>query len=254
MHSAEIQIRYYKGKLVASRSHLKSHSKGAGGSFKMYCFEFTNVSFGWPGGRTVLDDQTFTIPDKGFVVVRGESGAGKSTLLRMMNRLEEPQSGVICYRGRHLADFEPPLLRQRVGYVHQLPVVSDITVRETLLMPFTFAANRGLAIPGDDDLSTRLAQVHLGMLNLDERAGALSVGQRQRLSFVRALMTGPDVLLLDEPTASLDSGSREIVEQMAEKLCIDGTTIIMVTHDGFAPQDVPLVEIQLQNGKVDLCQ
>jgi len=220
----------------------------------MNCFEFENVSFAWPGGRTVLADQTFAIADNGFVVVRGPSGSGKSTLLRMMNRLEEPQSGTIRYCGRDLADYDPPRLRQRVAYFQQMPVVADVTVRETLLMPFTFMVNKGLTPPADDDLVDRLEAVHLGMVQPDERAGALSVGQRQRLSLARSLMTGPDVLLLDEPTASLDRESQAVVEQMAEQLCAEGTTIIMVTHDGFSPQRLPMVQIHIQDGKVDVCR
>ena len=218
----------------------------------MDCFEFRNVSFSWPAGRTVLKDQTFAIPERSFVVVRGPSGSGKSTLLRMMNRLEEPQSGVIRYRGRNLTDCDPPRLRQRVGYLQQMPVVADVTVRETLLMPFQYAVNQALKPPSDDALATRLDEVHLGMVELGERAGALSVGQRQRLSLVRALMTAPEVLLLDEPTASLDSESRVVVERKAEKLCVAGTTVVMVTHDGFLPQGVPMVEIHIRDGKVDL--
>jgi ABC-type lipoprotein export system ATPase subunit len=66
-------------------------------------------------------------------------------------------------------------------------------------------------------------------------------------------MTEPDVLLLDEPTASLDSESREVVEEMAEQLCSDGTTVIMVTHDGFSPRRTPMVTIHIQDGKVDIC-
>jgi putative ABC transport system ATP-binding protein len=219
----------------------------------MNCFEFRNISFAWPGGRTVLEDQTFTIPDGSFVVVRGPSGSGKSTLLRMMNRLEEPQSGVIRYRGRDLTDYDPPRLRQRVVYFQQMPVVADVTVRETLLMPFRYAVNKRLIPPADDDLAARLDEVNLGMLELGERAGALSVGQRQRLSLARALMTGPEVLLLDEPTASLDSESQVVVEQIAEQRCTDGATVIMVTHDGFSPRSMPMVEIHMQDGKVDIC-
>ena len=218
----------------------------------MNCFEFDDVSFTWPGGRTVLNHQTFFIPDKRFVVLRGPSGAGKSTLLRLMNRLEEPQSGIIRYRGRALADYDPSMLRQRVGYFQQIPVVSDITIRDTLLMPFGFKINKGLVPPADNELAILLEEVHLGMLKLDEGAGALSVGQRQRLSLVRALMTGPEVLLLDEPTASLDSRTQEVVERKAEQLCIEGTTVIMVTHDDFLPRNVPMVEIRLQDGKVEL--
>ncbi|PIE66870.1 MAG: hypothetical protein CSA23_06935 [Deltaproteobacteria bacterium] len=218
----------------------------------MNCFEFEHVSFAWPGGRTVLADQSFTIAQGRFVVVRGPSGSGKSTLLRMMNRLEEPRSGTIRYRDLDLADYDPPRLRQRVRYFQQMPVVDDVTVRETMLMPFKYAVNKELTPPSDDALTARLGDVHLEMVDLEERAGALSVGQRQRLSLVRALMTGPEVLLLDEPTASLDSESQAIVERMAERLCDDGTTIIMVTHGGFSPRRVPMVEIHLDDGKVTI--
>jgi putative ABC transport system ATP-binding protein len=218
------------------------------------CFEFTTVSFGWPGGRTVLTDQTFTLPIGSFAMIRGASGAGKSTLLRLMNRLEEPQSGVIRYRGRDLSDYEPPQLRQQVAYVQQRPVVLNISVRETLLMPFVFAVNKELTPPHDDELTTRLDEVCLGMVGLNEHAAALSGGQQQRLCLVRALMTKPDVLLLDEPTASLDSESRAIVEQMAQQHCASGVTVVMVTHEGFSPRDVPVAEIRLRDGQVDVCQ
>lgn len=215
-------------------------------------FVFENVSFTWPGGRKVLKNQDFSIPVGAFAVVRGPSGAGKSTLLRLMNRLEEPQSGVIYYRRRPLSNYDPPRLRQQVAYLQQVPVVSDITVRETLLTPFTFGVNKGLASPSDKKLSMRLDELLLGGVGLDERAAALSVGQRQRLCLARALITGPDTLLLDEPTASLDSESTTVVVQMAEELCKNGATIVMVTHDGFSPRDVPMVEISIQNGKVAL--
>jgi len=134
---------------------------------KRHCFEFKHISFAWPGGRTVLEDQTFTIPEGSFVAVHGPSGSGKSTLLRLMNRLVEPQSGTIRYRGHDLADYDPPRLRQRVGYLQQMPVVADVTVRETLLMPFKYAVNKALTPPSDDDLVTRLKEVHLGMVELN---------------------------------------------------------------------------------------
>lgn len=218
------------------------------------CFEFRNVSFGWPGGRTVLRDQSFSLPAGRLIVVRGPSGAGKSTLLRLMNRLEESQSGVIRYRGRDLCDYDAPRLRQQVAYVQQMPVVPDVSVRETLLMPFGFGVNKGLTPPEDDELTARLDEVCLGGVGLNEHAAALSGGQQQRLCLVRALMTQPDVLLLDEPTASLDNESRTVVEQMAEQRCASGVTVIMVTHEGFLPRHMPMVEIRLRDGKVEVGQ
>ncbi|MDM8516330.1 ABC transporter ATP-binding protein [Desulfobacterales bacterium HSG16] len=219
------------------------------------CFEFKDVSFSWPnGGRTVLNRETFTIPAGIFAMVRGPSGSGKSTLLRMLARLEEPQKGVISYRNHAIADYDPPKLRQQVAYLSQIPVVPDVTVREALLMPFSYGVNKNLDAPSDDDLAIRLDEVLLGEIRLNERAAALSGGQKQRLCLLRALMIWPDVLLLDEPTASLDRESQAVVEQMAEQLCIDGVTVVMVTHNGFSPRDVPMTEILIQEGRVKICQ
>ncbi len=201
----------------------------------------------------MLKNESFSIPIGVFAMARGPSGAGKSTLLRMMVRLEEPGEGVIRYRDRPLADHDPPRLRQRVAYLNQTPVVPDVTVREALLMPFSFGVNKELAPPPDDELSARLEEVLLGEIGLEERAAALSGGQRQRLCLLRALMTGPDALLLDEPTASLDRESEEVVVRMAEQLCIGGASVVMVTHDGFAPRGAPMMEIRIQEGRVDIC-
>lgn len=218
------------------------------------CFEFRNVSFAWPGGRMVLNNQTFTLDAGSFSVVRGPSGAGKSTLLRLMNRLEEIQSGVIYYNGRALGEYDPSRLRQKIAYLQQMSVVPDVTVRETLLMPFRFGISKELTPPGDDELVARLDQVLLGVVGLNENAAALSIGQRQRICLLRALMTGPEVLLLDEPTASLDSKSQGVVEEMAEHLCDGGATVVMVTHDRFSPKGVPMTEIRIQDGKVNICR
>jgi putative ABC transport system ATP-binding protein len=215
-------------------------------------FDFENVSFSWPGGRSILKEQSFAIPVGVFTVVRGMSGTGKSTLLRLMNRLEEPQSGVIRYLGRPLSDYEPPRLRKQVAYLQQMPVMPNVTVRETLLSPFAFVANKETVPPTDKELSMRLDELLLGNVGLDDRATALSVGQRQRLCLVRALMSGPDTLLLDEPTASLDNESSKVVERRVEKLCNKGTTVVMVTHDNYMPSDVHVLEIRLRNGKVEL--
>ncbi len=121
-------------------------------------------------------NESFAIPIGAFAVVRGPSGSGKFPLLRMMARLEEPQEGAIRYRDRPLADHDPPKLRQRVAYLNQTPVVPDVSVREALLMPFSFGVNKELAPPSDDELSARLVEVLLGEIGLDERAAALSGG------------------------------------------------------------------------------
>lgn len=218
------------------------------------CFEFENVSFAWPGGKTILDGQSFSLPKGVFAVVRGPSGSGKSTLLRLMNRLEEPVAGEIRYLGRSLNDWSPPLLRQKVAYLHQMPVVPDLSVRETLCHAFTFNINKALDPPGDSALTAQLERVGLGDVGLGDPAAALSGGQRQRLCLLRAVATGPDVLLLDEPTASLDKESKTVVEEMAGELCAGGTTVVMVTHDDFIPGNTACIEVRVRDGRVEICQ
>ena len=215
-------------------------------------FVFEEVSFRWPGGRQVLARASFSISSGVFAVVRGASGAGKSTLLRLMNRLEEPQHGRISYRGRGLVELDPPRLRQKVAYLHQMPVIPDLTVRRTLLMPFDYQVNSNRRRPADDDLVAALETVHLGSVALDERAAALSVGQRQRLCLLRSLMTDPEVLLLDEPTASLDRDSEALVLKTAAQRCAAGTTVVMASHGECIPPDVPVTEILLKNGQVEV--
>lgn len=217
------------------------------------CFEFDQVSFFWPGGRTILDRQDMALPEGVFAVVRGPSGSGKTTLLRLLNRLEEPISGEIRYLGRRLADWDPPQLRQQVTYLQQTPFIPDLAVRDILLYPFQLGVNRGKIPPGDEMLGAMMARVHLEEVGLDESGAQLSGGQRQRLGLLRAMIAEPRVLLLDEPTASLDRETRIVVEKMAMDLCRQGVTIVMITHDGFVPEQVPVAEVTIQHGQVTVC-
>jgi len=219
---------------------------------KKRVFEFDNVSFAWPGGRTVLEKQHFSLYKGDFIVVRGPSGSGKSTLLRLMNRFESAGSGTIRYMDIALEDWHPARLRQQVVYLQQTPVVLGDAVRENLLLPFRFSANKDKTPPDDEKLRLFLDQIKLKEVGLDDPGDTLSGGQRQRLSFLRALLLGPEVLLLDEPTASLDTESKTIVEDLAEAHCLAGHTVIMVTHDDFHPRQVPAMTLTIENGRVSI--
>lgn len=196
--------------------------------------EFDNVSYTWPGGQG-LKDVRLTVPAGAFVRIIGPSGSGKSTLLRLASRLEEPVSGVIRFSGIPLGDYEPPLLRRRIGYVQQTPVVVEGSVRQNLLLAYGFAANSKQTVPVDDELRGWLNRLGLLGIDLENKARSLSVGQRQRLCIIRSLLLEPDLLLMDEPTSALDSESRGIVEEMTEAQNREGMTILMVTHSNYAP-------------------
>ena len=99
-----------------------------------------------------------------------------------------------------------------------------------------------------------LGKVQMKDIGLDDSGAALSGGERQRLSLLRILLTGPSVLLLDEPTSSLDSESKRRVHELVEDLNRHGTTIVMITHDKFLPKNIPVMEITIDQGRVFVCR
>jgi len=171
---------------------------------------------------TILHDISVVIPDTGITVVAGPSGSGKSSLLRLLNRLDDPSTGAIRWRGQDLTATEPSDLRRRVAMVFQNPVVFAGTVLDNLR-----TASPELSEPMAREL---LADVCLDPAWLARDAGRLSGGEAQRLCLARALTTEPDVVLADEPTASLDSESRQGLEQLALEM-VRPAGWIWVTHD-----------------------
>ena len=175
-------------------------------------------------GREVLRDLTASLPE-GASCVAGPSGSGKSSLLRLLNRLADPDSGVVAYRGGDVREADVLELRREVCLVPQLPALLEGTVADNI----RYAA-------GLWDLEPDVRRL-LGLAGLDpsyaERAASrLSVGEQQRAMLARALALEPDVLLLDEPTSALDEEARGAVEATLVDLRerVDAS-IVLVTHD-----------------------
>lgn len=208
-----------------------------------------NLTFGYPGKPPVFDAACCTLAPGSFTTVTGPSGAGKSTFLRLLCRLEEPQAGTISFEGTPISDLSPDELRRQVVYIQQTPTTIKGTVRENLLLPFTFAANTQLTRPADDALRSQLDEFLLNEITLDQAASGLSVGQRQRLCLIRALLLGPKAMLFDEPTSALDPTSAEIVVQAALDLQKRGGTVVYVAHDRDLSASEAVTTLRLENGK-----
>jgi putative ABC transport system ATP-binding protein len=205
-------------------------------------FELSEVSL-TRGDRRVLDSVSAVIPP-GVTAIVGPSGAGKSTLLRLLNRLADPDTGTISYRGKPLRDYEPLALRRQVSLVPQLPALLEGTVESNLL----YAA--GLA---GKELDTwgclRLAG--LGRDFAERDVARLSVGEQQRAMLARALAQQPAVLLLDEPTSALDHAARDAIEAtLVELRRALEISIALVSHDPEQARRLGDWVVRLEEGRV----
>ncbi len=161
------------------------------------------------------------------VTVVGPSGAGKSTLLRLLCRLDEPTGGTVYLDGTDYRTLDPTALRARVGLVPQAPALRDGTVRDNVTVGPRL---RGESVP-PGRIERLLERVDLDGY-ADRAAGDLSGGEAQRVAIARTLMMDPEVLLLDEPTASLDPDAQAEIEALLRELLTDADrTVVLVTHD-----------------------
>ncbi|MEU9984044.1 FHA domain-containing protein [Streptomyces sp. NPDC050856] len=182
------------------------------------------------GGKQILKDVSFGVPEKSLVAVIGPSGSGKSTLLKALTGYRPANQGDVLYDNRNLyKQFAE--LRQRIGLVPQDDILhKELTVRTAL----RYAAK--LRFPADTTAQEREARIDevLRELKLDihktKKITALSGGQRKRVSVALELLTKPSLIFLDEPTSGLDPGMDRDVMQLLRGLADDGRTVLVVTH------------------------
>ena len=177
----------------------------------------------------LLDRVDLEVARGGLLHVVGPSGAGKSTLVRLINRMDEATDGSIDVLGRPISSWPVRELRRRVAMAFQESSLLGISVRQNLRLRFDLCGDPPTDL--DERMAGVLDLVGLGDDVLDRDASRLSVGQKQRVALGRALIGEPDVLLLDEPTSSLDP---RLAEQLLDRLTsIRRTrelTMVMVTH------------------------
>ena len=194
------------------------------------------------GGTVVLRALSAQIAD-GATCVAGPSGSGKSTLLRLLNRLADPDGGVVRYRGQDVREYDVLALRREVALVPQLPALVAGSVEDNVVFGARLARRNA-------DVGQALGLVGLDDSFAQRTAARLSVGEQQRVMLARALVLQPRVLLLDEPTSALDEDARRAVETtlhgLRERL---GLSFVFVTHDLSQTQRLGGRVLHLHNGQ-----
>ncbi len=207
-----------------------------------WVFALKNVRY-----RDILAIDVLTIPPFKTTCIVGESGSGKTTLLKLLNHLLGCDSGEVLYKGENIKELDPIRLRREVVMLPQEPLLFPGTVRENLLLGLKFAEKA----PADDGaMLAALARLRLEK-RLEEDAGVLSGGEKQRLALCRVMLMQPEVLLLDEPTSALDEDTEELVmETLTGDAQKQGQTVVLITHSREVARRYGGLIVTLSGGKI----
>ena len=189
-----------------------------------------------------------------FVTVVGKSGSGKTTLLNLLAGIDRPTAGQITVAGEPVHELRGSKLAtwrgRTIGLVFQFfQLLPTLTVAENVMLPMDFCAT----VPARQRRPRALALLDRMCIaeQADKLPSALSGGQQQRAAIARALANDPPVLLADEPTGNLDSATSDSVLDLFARLALDGTTVVMVTHERdvsrYATRQVTLVDGRVSN-------
>ena len=209
---------------------------------------FENVSFGYEDGQVVLDNVSFNIKPGESIALVGETGAGKTTIVNLISRFYDPTGGRVLIDGKDIRDHTVESIRSQMGIMMQDTFLFSTSVMENI--------RYGRPDASDEEVIESAKAVHAHDFitqlkngyetNVNERGSRLSVGQRQLLSFARAILANPRILILDEATSSIDTNTEILVQNALKRLLIGRTSFIiahrlstirgadriMVVHDG----------------------
>lgn len=193
---------------------------------------YKNVSMEYPESGKVLDNLNFNIEKGEFFVIVGPSGSGKTTSLKLINRLIEQTDGDIFFNNKKLKDYNLRELRLKIGYVLQeIALFPNLTVFENIsLIPEMKKMDREII---DEKIDFLLNKVGLEPKKYKDRfPEELSGGEKQRVGILRAIISGPEILLMDEPFSALDPISRINLQDLIKELHDEyKITTVFVTHD-----------------------
>lgn len=192
--------------------------------------DFDNVSFAYRDDRLVLQDINLTVPSRSFVALVGHTGSGKSTLASLLMGYYPLTEGEIRLDGRPLSSLSHSVLRKGVAMVQQDPVVLADTFFANVTLGRPFSEEQVWDVLEKVQLAELARGLHDGIhTRLGEQGNNLSVGQKQLLALARVLIDTPQVLILDEATASIDSGTEQAIQQ-ALAAVREHTTLVVIAH------------------------
>ena len=193
---------------------------------------FKGVSFAYIPEHDVIKQISFTVNPGQKIALCGESGTGKSTLVSLLMRFYIPNKGKILFDGEDSSIYDLKQLRRRIAYVSQEPELFTATIAENIRMNNTEASDKEITQALHTAGLGKFISTLDGGINfmLDDKGANLSIGQKKRLSLARSLISNPDILIFDEPTAELDNETtHSLIESLSSAL--KNKTTFIITHD-----------------------
>lgn len=217
-------------KLLDSTEYIDNEGNFAPGKVKGN-IKFNQVSFAYVDEDYVLKDITFEVKSGETVALVGATGAGKSSIINLISRFYEVNKGSITIDGHNIKDFELEILRKHVGVVLQDVFLFSNTIYYNITLGNPDISREQVMYAADLVGARRFIERLPGGLeyNVMERGATLSVGQRQLISFVRAIVYNPEIIILDEATSSVDTETEELVQEAIYKM-MRGRTSIIIAH------------------------
>jgi len=196
-----------------------------------------------------LDNVSLVVEDGNFIAIMGPSGSGKSTLLNVIGGLDQLSGGEVILDGNRIDEYDENALvdirRGKIAYVfQQYHLLPSLTALENVLLPLIFAGNG----KNEKDALEILARVGLSK-RANHKPGQLSGGEQQRVAIARTLVTGPSLILADEPTGNMDQKTGNEILRLFNELNEEGRSIVMVTHSPDIARHAREI-INLQDGRI----